>query len=289
MLSVITKPSATVTLPVPAPKLRALAAPPTLSVVAVVFTKLNVVWLVVKSPPSTLTSPSTSKLLLTLVVPEAAPNSNVVAAPPILSVVAVVLIKLNVVWSVPMSPPPTNKSLATPRPPAVNKEPVVGLVESVALVTLVTLLRSQLVVACTYVNVASAPSTVIPAPSALAESAAPLAITMFLSVTVRSVELTFVSVPLTVKLPVTTASPPTFRFLATPTPPSTINAPVVAFVDCVVLLRLVAPVTSSVPPTCKFSATPRPPATFKAPVVELVEVVVASTLTAPSNSDVELT
>ena len=50
-----------------------VAAPNRLPVVAVVLAKLNVVVLTVKSPPSILTSPSTSKLLLMLVVPVAAP------------------------------------------------------------------------------------------------------------------------------------------------------------------------------------------------------------------------
>jgi len=44
-----------------------------------------------------LTSPSTSRLLLTLVVPVAEPISMVVAAPPKLMVVAVPFSKLNVV------------------------------------------------------------------------------------------------------------------------------------------------------------------------------------------------
>ena len=97
----------TVVVPVPAPRFKDVAAPPTFNVVAVVLARLNVVVDTVKSPPSMLTSPSTSKLLLMLVVPVAAPISNVVAAPPTLSVVAVVFNKLNVVWLVVKSPPLT--------------------------------------------------------------------------------------------------------------------------------------------------------------------------------------
>ena len=46
--------------------------------------------------------------------------------------------------------------------------------------------------------------------------------------------------------PVTSKVPPTFKFSAIPTPPSTISAPVVEFVEVVVLFRLVIPVTSMV-------------------------------------------
>ena len=86
-----------VVVPVLAPILTAVAAPNKLPVVAVVLAKLNVVVLTVKSPPSMLTSPSTSKLLLMFVVPVAAPISNVVAAPAKFTVVAVALTKLKVV------------------------------------------------------------------------------------------------------------------------------------------------------------------------------------------------
>ena len=58
-----------------------------------------------------------------------------------------------------------------------------------------------------------------------------------------------------------TTVPPTNRFLATPTPPATIRAPVVT-------LRLsVVEVTTSSPPTYRFLAIPTPPATVNAPVV----------------------
>ena len=45
---------------------------------------------------------------------------------------------------------------------------------------------------------------------------------------------------------VTSRAPPTLRFPATPTPPSTMSAPVVELVEVVVLFRLVSPVTSRV-------------------------------------------
>ena len=95
----------TAVVPVLAPILTVVAAPPIFKVVAVVLAKLNVLVDTVKSPPSILTSPSTSRLLLILVVPVAAPISNVVAAPPTFRVVAVVFNKLNVVWLVVKSPP----------------------------------------------------------------------------------------------------------------------------------------------------------------------------------------
>ena len=80
-----------------APILIVEAAPNKLPVVAVVLARLKVVVDTVKSPPSMLTSPSTSRLLLMLVVPVVAPISNVVAAPAKFTVVAVVLARLKVV------------------------------------------------------------------------------------------------------------------------------------------------------------------------------------------------
>ena len=62
-----------VVVPVVAPIVIPVPAPAKLTVVAVALTKLNVVALVVISPPSTFTSPSTSNALLTFVVPVAAP------------------------------------------------------------------------------------------------------------------------------------------------------------------------------------------------------------------------
>ena len=73
-----------------------VAALPMFKVVAVTFAKLKVVVLTIKSPPSIITSPSTSKSLLMLVVPVAAPISIIVAAPAKLIAVAVSFNKLNV-------------------------------------------------------------------------------------------------------------------------------------------------------------------------------------------------
>ena len=77
-------------------------------------------------------------------------------------------------------------------------------------------------------------------------------------------------------------APPTFKFSAIPTPPSTMSAPVVELVEVVVLFRLVSPVTSRVPPTLRFSATPTPPVTLRAPVVLDVDVVLLLNVTTPS-------
>ena len=77
-------------LPVVAPAVTVVAAPPILSVVAVALTRLNIAAPVVMSPPSTFRSRSISTLLCTVVVPVAAPISTLVAAPPILIDVAVV-------------------------------------------------------------------------------------------------------------------------------------------------------------------------------------------------------
>ena len=86
-------------------RLRVVAAPNRLPVVAVVLARLKIAVLTVKSPPSMLTSPSTSRLLLTLVVPVAAPICMFVAAPAKFTVVALVLAKLNVVVLTVKSPP----------------------------------------------------------------------------------------------------------------------------------------------------------------------------------------
>ena len=54
---------------------------------------------------------------------------------------------------------------------------------------------------------------------------------------------------------VTFSVPPICVFLAIPTPPSTINAPVAVVVACVVLFKFTAPVTSSVPLIVVFGVT----------------------------------
>ena len=82
-----------------------------------------------------------------------------------------------------------------------------------------------------YLTSAPDPATVIPAPSAVALFVAPTANVMLRSVVDKSEELTIVVDPLTVKLPVITASPPTFKFLAIPTPPATTKAPLSVAVD----------------------------------------------------------
>ena len=64
----------------------------------------------VKSPPLIVRSPVSEKLFLIVVVPLVAPSVRLVAAPPMFSVVAVPLIKLNVLWLVVMSPPLTATS-----------------------------------------------------------------------------------------------------------------------------------------------------------------------------------
>jgi len=64
----------------------------------------------VKSPPLIVKSPVSEKLFLMVVVPLVAPSVKLVAAPPMFSVVAVLLIRLNVLWLVVMSPPYTATS-----------------------------------------------------------------------------------------------------------------------------------------------------------------------------------
>jgi hypothetical protein len=118
-----------------APIVSAVTAPAKFKVVVVVLYKSCVEL-----------APTTVGLLM-VSVPVAAPRLRVDAAPPTFNVVAVVFNKLNVVSSVIISPPPTNKSLAIATPPATRNAPVVSLVVSVSSKTLVILLRSQLVVA----------------------------------------------------------------------------------------------------------------------------------------------
>ena len=90
-------------------------------------------------------------------------------------------------------------------------------------------------------------------------------------------------------VPVTAKLPPTLRFSAIPTPPSTINAPVVELVEVVVLFKfttsatlrspsievlpckIVVPVTSKLSPTLRFFAIPTPPSITNAPELKLVE------------------
>ena len=74
------------------------------------LSEITVVEPTVKSPPPIVKSPVSEKLFLMVVVPLVAPRVRAVAAPPMFSVVAVLLIKLNVDWLVVMSPPLTAKS-----------------------------------------------------------------------------------------------------------------------------------------------------------------------------------
>ena len=113
ILPFTSKSSVIVVVLVAAPMLIEVAAPPIFSVDVLVLIRLNVTALVVISPPSTFRSKSMSTLLLILVVPVAAPISNVVAAFAKFTVVAVALIKLNVVALVVISPPSTFKSRST--------------------------------------------------------------------------------------------------------------------------------------------------------------------------------
>ena len=81
-------------------------------------------------------------------------------------------------------------------------------------------------------------------------------------------------VTLPVIVPVTFSVPPICVFLAIPTPPSTINAPVTVLDACVVLFKFTAPVTSSVPPIVVFGVT----------VTRLVADVVLNTIKSPALS-----
>ena len=129
--------------PAPVPRLNVVTAPPILRVVAVAFNKLNVVALVVKSPPLTARSPVTTVLaLLIVVVPVAAPIDIAVPAPAKFTEVALVLTKLNVAAVVNKSPPltlkspvivtsrptlkstPTDKFFSMPTPPSTIRAPV---------------------------------------------------------------------------------------------------------------------------------------------------------------------
>ena len=100
--SILTSPSTSRLLlifvvPVAAPISIEVAAPAKFTVVALALAKLNVEVDTVKSPPSILTSPSTSRLLLTFVVPVAAPIWISVAAPAKFTVVALAFNRLKVV------------------------------------------------------------------------------------------------------------------------------------------------------------------------------------------------
>ena len=121
-------------------------SPPTIILPAVSVLPFEASTVKILAPPTS-KLPSTLRALLTEVVPVAAPISIAVAAPPMLSVVAVALTKLNVVAVVVISPPltarspvrtvspPTFKFSTIPTPPATVTAPVVELVEVVVLST----------------------------------------------------------------------------------------------------------------------------------------------------------
>ena len=145
-----------VTLPLDAPISTAVASPPKLIVVAVVSRRLNVVCEVVISSPSTFKSPPRSVLPVasTLKLPLSLPITKVVAELAKLTLVAVVLSRLNVVELVVKSPPstfksrsistapPTFKSVANPTPPVTVSAPVVGDDDAVVSLTLIATLSA---------------------------------------------------------------------------------------------------------------------------------------------------
>ena len=83
--------------PVAAPILTAVPAPARLTVVAVPFTKLNVVAVVVKSPPLTATSPVTFKFVPMLTVPPIPTPPVTINAPSVVVVLAVAIGTVNLV------------------------------------------------------------------------------------------------------------------------------------------------------------------------------------------------
>ena len=105
---------------------------------------------------------------------------------------------------------------------------------------------------------------------------------------VSLVSNTLLLTPVTVPENVPEIVPPTFKFLAIPTPPSTIKAPIVVAVDSVTLFKLTAPSTFNVPPILAFSAIPTPPVTFKAPVIGVVDVSLFGIETTPAAETVAL-
>ena len=209
---------ATVRVPVAAPTFNEVAAPPRFRVVAVVLARLKEAVETVRSPPSMLTSPSTSRLLFTFVVPVAAPISSAVAAPPMLRVVAVVLARLKVVVDTVRSPPSMFRSPSTSR------------------------LLLMLVVPVT------APiSTKVPAPAKLTVVAVALSRLKVAAEVVRSPPLTarspvMVVSPVRAVVPVTPRLPPMLVFFSTPSPPSMTRAPVSLSVDWVVAEMVWEPV-----------------------------------------------
>ena len=118
-----------VTVPDALPILIVVAAPPMFNVVAFVLNTVAVpTAVVVISAPLTARSPETVKLsatksLLTVVVPVLAPILTVVPAPPMFTVVAVVLNTAAVAEVVVISPPLTARSPVNSIPPVTSKSP----------------------------------------------------------------------------------------------------------------------------------------------------------------------
>ena len=85
-------------------------------------------------------------------------------------------------------------------------------------------------------------------------------------------------------------NPRTFKFPPTPTPPATINAPVIEFVEPVELVTNILPLKEESEPkfenprTFKFPPMPTPPKTTNAPVFEFAEETVLETNTEPDVS-----
>jgi len=201
-----------VVVPVTAPIVIVVPSPAKLTTVAVVFNKLNVVALVVKSPPSILTSPSTSKLLLTLVVPVAAPSSKVVAAPNALTVVAVVLAKLNVVVDTVRSPP----SILTS--PSTSKLLLILVVPVLAPILISVPSPAKLTIGAFALIKLNVPAVVVRSPPLTARSPW------------NTIQETTSSVPVISAFPAISMLPPKNKLPDIPAPPVTTNEPLVVSV-----------------------------------------------------------
>ena len=173
----------TVVIPVLELILVEVLAPNALTVVAVVLKRLNVTAVVVKSPPSILTSPSISKLFLILVVPEADASTNNVAAPNALTVVAAVLAIVKVAVD------------------TVKLLPSILMFPSTSKLFLILVVPVEAPI----VIVVAAPNT--------------LTVVAVVFARLKVVELTFKSPPSILR------SPPTHKLAPIPTPPTTCNAP----------------------------------------------------------------
>ena len=185
---------------------------------------------------------------------------------------------------VPIVPTDVSEEPVTPEPRVVADRTDVPLISNVLPVTRLKSSEEVQPIEDQVIDLSVAPLRVIPPPSAVTSvGVATEPNSIFLSSTVRVVELTVVVVPLTVKspvivaLPLTAKSVPTYNFLAMPTPPVIITAPVVLEDASVAPESVVFAVTAKSVPTYSFLATPTPPATLSVPVVlEDASVVPAS-------------